>query len=228
MRDKVCLITGGSRGGMLKQIAIEFHNHGAKAVILMSRNKEKNEEVARSVGPNCHSFPGDVAKIESCQQVCKAVVEQFGRIDVLVNGAAGNFLATAEKISSNGVKKVLEIDTIGTFNMSQSVFRASMKDNRSGVILNISATLHWNGSWAQVHSSAAKAGVDAITKVLAVEWGPYGVRVCGIVPGPIEGTEGFSRLGDINNLNNKDKANAAHGQKGEESAMDQLRKTLPV
>ena len=84
-----------------------------------------------------------------------------------------------------------------------------MKQNRNGVIINISATLHWNGSWGQVHSSAAKAGVDAITKVLATEWGPYGVRICGIVPGPIEGTEGFERLGDLDNLNNKEKTNSA-------------------
>ena len=92
-----------------------------------------------------------------------------------------------------------------------------MKERRQGVIINISATLHWNGSWAQVHSSAAKAGVDAITKVLATEWGPYGVRVCGIVPGPIEGTEGFERLGDISNLNSKEKSNASFEKKSSSS-----------
>ena len=69
MAGKVCLITGGSRGGMLKEIAKEFLAHGAKAVVLMSRNKEKNDEVAQSLGPNCHSEPGDVSKIESCRQV---------------------------------------------------------------------------------------------------------------------------------------------------------------
>jgi len=148
-----------------------------------------------------------VAKIESCRQVVDNVVKRFGQIDVLVNGAAGNFLATAEQISTNAVKKVLEIDTVGTFNMSQSVFRGSMKARKSGVIIIISASLHWNGSWAQLHSSAAKAGVDAITKVLATEWGPKGIRICGIVPGAIEGTEGFARLSDVNNLNNKEAAN---------------------
>ena len=76
------------------------------------------------------------------------MVKRFGRIDVLVNGAAGNFLATAEKLSTNGLKRVLEIDTIGTFNMCQSVFRGSMKEHRSGVIINISANLHWSGNWA--------------------------------------------------------------------------------
>ena len=83
-----------------------------------------------------------------------------------------------------------------------------MKANKSGIIINISTTLHWNGSYGLLHAAAAKAGVDAMTKVLAVEWGPHGVRVNGIVPGPIEGTEGFSRL-TLSNLNNKQKTDKA-------------------
>ena len=116
---KVCLITGGSRGGMLKEIAVQFIAHGAKAVVLMSRNKERNEEVANSVGSACHSIPGDVTKRDDCQRVVAEAVKRFGTVDILVNGAAGNFLATADKVSTNGVKKVLDIDTVGTFNMSQ-------------------------------------------------------------------------------------------------------------
>mmetsp|Transcript_11216 Transcript_11216/g.18881 ORF Transcript_11216/g.18881 Transcript_11216/m.18881 type:complete len:185 (-) Transcript_11216:320-874(-) len=184
---------------MLKEIARQYLTHGAKAVVLMSRNKEKNDQVCQELSQfgQCVSMPGDVTKFENCLAVAQAVKEKFGSIDLLVNGAAGNFLASADKISTNGVRKVLEIDTLGTFNMSKSVFNTAMKNQREGVIINISATLHWSGSWGQVHSSAAKAGVDAITKVLATEWGPFGVRVCGIVPGPIKGTEGFERLGDI-------------------------------
>lgn len=159
------------------------------------------------------------------------VVQEFGQIDILVNGAAGNFLASADKISTNGVRKVLEIDTLGTFNMSQSVFNGSMKQRKSGVIINISATLHWNGSWGQLHSSAAKAGVDAITKCLATEWGPHGIRVCGIVPGPIEGTEGFERLGSLNNINNKEATNSSFASKNTSgappSAIDQMRSLIP-
>ena len=78
MKGKVCLITGGSRGGMLKEIAREYLNHGAKAVILMSRNKEKNDQVAKELGPNCFSEPGDVTKIESCKQVVANVVKSHG------------------------------------------------------------------------------------------------------------------------------------------------------
>ena len=203
--QQVVLITGGSRGGMLKETARQFLLHGAQAVVLMSRSKDKNEAVCASLRPHgtCVSMPGDVSKAEECQKVAKEVVAQFGRIDVLVNGAAGNFLATAERLSAGGMRRVLEIDTIGTFNMSQAVFKTSMKARRQGVIINVSACLHWNGTFAQAHSAAAKAGVDALTKVLATEWGPFNVRVVGIVPGYIEGTEGFERLGDLNNLNNK-------------------------
>ena len=92
-----------------------------------------------------------------------------------------------------------------------------MKEQKSGAIINISANLHWNGAWGQVHSSAAKAGVDAITKVLATEWGPHGIRVCGLVPGAIEGTEGFERLGDFGNINNKERTNQAFKKKSASS-----------
>jgi len=109
---------------MLKEIAKVFLEHKAKAVVLMSRNAEKNGEVAKELSKYgiCVSEPGDVRKIEDCKKVAQNTVEKFGRIDILVNGAAGNFLASAAKLSSNGFKTVMEIDALGTFNMSQSVF----------------------------------------------------------------------------------------------------------
>ena len=85
--------------------------------------------------------------MEKCNANVEHVVREFGHIDVLVNGAAGNFLASAEKLSSNAVKKVLHIDTLGTFNMSNCVFRHAFKKQRSGVVINMSAYLHYNGSW---------------------------------------------------------------------------------
>lgn len=181
----------------------------------MSRNAEKNAEVCKDLSQYgvCHSEPGDVRKAEDCKRVIAATIEKFGRLDILVNGAAGNFLASASKLSTNGFRTVLEIDAIGTFNMSQAAFNGYM-NSHGGVIINISASLHWAGSALQVHSGAAKAGVDTITKTLAVEWGPNKVRVVGIVPGAIEGTEGFERLGDIANMNNKQKTNEAF-QKGD-------------
>lgn len=217
LKGKVAIITGGSRGGMLKEIAKQYLVHKAKAVVLMSRNAEKNAAVAKELSEFgvCHSEAGDVRKPEDCKRVIQKTLELFGRIDILVNGAAGNFLASASQLSTNGFRTVLEIDTLGTFNMAQAVFNGFMRDN-GGVIINISASLHWSGSALQVHSGSAKAGVDTITKTLAVEWGPNKVRVVGIVPGAIEGTEGFERLGDLANMNNKEKSNQAF-QKGETS-----------
>lgn len=99
-----------------------------------------------------------------------------------------------------------------------------------GVIINMSAALHWSGSILQAHSSAAKAGIDALTKTLAVEWGPNKVRVCGIVPGAIKGTEGFERLGDISLLNNKEATNKAFKSSKEEekATFKALEKGIPV
>ena len=112
---------------MLKDIALQFLLHGAAAVVLMSRNKEKNQAVAdeinaecksKSASGQCFSIPGDVSKFEDAKRVVSEVVQRFGRVDILVNGAAGNFRATAAKLTPNGVKRVLEIDVMGTFQMS--------------------------------------------------------------------------------------------------------------
>ena len=116
----------------------------------------------------------------------------FGKIDIVVNGAAGNFLCAAEELSPNGFGTVVDIDLKGTFNVCRATF-AQLKEHR-GQILNISATLHYLGTPMQLHVSAAKAGVDALTRNLAVEWGRYGIRVNAIAPGPIEDTEGMKRL----------------------------------
>lgn len=128
LQGKVALVTGGSNGGMIKETIKAFLVHGCKAVALMSRNAEKLTAVAQELdalvpGATCVAFPGDVRKAASCEAVAKAVKERFGSIDILLNGAAGNFLASAEKLSANGFKTVMEIDTLGTFNMSTAVFR---------------------------------------------------------------------------------------------------------
>jgi peroxisomal 2,4-dienoyl-CoA reductase len=132
----------------------------------------------------------------------RTTVERFGKLDTLVNGAAGNFLAPAAGLSPNGFKTVIEIDLVGTFNATKAAFE-HLQASGNGLVLNISATLHYHGTPLQIHASAAKAGVDALTKNLAVEWGRFGIRSCAIAPGPIGDTEGMRRLapGEI-----KDKA----------------------
>jgi len=120
-------------------------------------------------------------------------VKHFGRLDILINGAAGNFLCSAADLSSNAFQTVIAIDLLGTFNMSRAAFQALSASK--GCIINISATLHYGATIYQTHASAAKAGVDSITRSLAIEWGKYGIRINGIAPGPIAETEGMKRLG---------------------------------
>jgi peroxisomal 2,4-dienoyl-CoA reductase len=140
------------------------------------------------------AFPvqADVRNYEQIEEALLAVNVRFGKVDIVVNGAAGNFLCKAEELSSNGFGTVVDIDLKGTFNVCRAAF-AQLKEHR-GQVLNISATLHYLGTPMQLHVSAAKAGVDALTRNLAVEWGRYGIRVNGIAPGPIEDTEGMKRL----------------------------------
>jgi len=193
LAEKVALISGGGTGinfGIAKELGL----HGAK-VVIMGRRKEvldKAVEQLATHGIQSLGVQGDVRKFADCQRIVETAISKFGKLDILVNGAAGNFLSAAEDLSANGFKTVLEIDTIGTFHMSKAAFPA-LKE-RGGVIVNISATLYYAASHFQIHASAAKAGVDSITRSLALEWGKYGIRVVGIAPGPIADTEGLFRL----------------------------------
>lgn len=134
----------------------------------------------------------DVRDEKSIEATIQKIKQEHGDINVLINGAAGNFLAPFESLSPNAFRTVLMIDTVGTFLLSKYVNQYCF--DKGGVIINISANLHYNGTLMQAHSGTAKAGVDALTKHMAVELGPKGVRVVGICPGVIGGTEGFDRL----------------------------------
>lgn len=196
-KDKVMLITGGT-SKMLYQPAFEFMKLGGK-VALVSRRLELLEKVANDLmsktGSYAKGYKFDLkkSKDQDYAELIDEIIKDFGKIDVLLNGAAGNFLKDAENLSLNGFKTVMEIDTLGTFLMSKWVYSKWMKKN-GGNIINISASLHYLGTIWNTHAASAKAGVDAITKSLALEWGPQGVRVNGVAPGFIEGTEGFDRL----------------------------------
>lgn len=195
----VAFVTGGGTG-ITGGVARAFAEAGA-SVALVSRKLEHLEPAAKAINdaraanPNMgEAFPvvADVRNFEQIEEALLATAGRFGKIDIVVNGAAGNFLAPAEALSSNGFGTVVDIDLKGTFNVCRAAF-AQLKEHR-GQILNISATLHYLGTPMQLHVSAAKAGVDALTRNLAVEWGRYGIRVNGIAPGPIEDTEGMTRL----------------------------------
>lgn len=193
LSGKVALVTGGGTG-ITGGVARALAEAGA-SVSLVSRKLEHLQPAADAInreGGKAIAVVADVRKPDEVEQAIAATVEQLGRIDIVVNGAAGNFLCAAEELSPNGFGTVVDIDLKGTFNVSRAAF-AQLKEHR-GQILNISATLHYGGTPMQLHVSAAKAGVDALTRNLAVEWGRYGIRVNGLAPGPIEDTEGMKRL----------------------------------
>lgn len=193
LKDKVAFVTGGGTG-ITGGVARALAEAGAR-VALVSRKMEHLEPAAKVINDNGGSalpIAADVRSPEEVERAIAATVEHFGKLDIVVNGAAGNFLCAAEQLSPNGFGTVVDIDLKGTFNVSRAAF-SQLKEHR-GQILNISATLHYLGTPLQLHVSAAKAGVDALTRNLAVEWGRYGIRVNAIAPGPIEDTEGMRRL----------------------------------
>jgi len=209
LNGHVAFVTGGGTG-ITGGVARALAEAGAN-VALVSRSLEHLEPAAKAINDaravrvggkgaetenassgEAFAIAADVRKPEEVEQAISATVERFGKIDIVVNGAAGNFLCAAEELSPNGFGTVVDIDLKGTFNVCRAAF-AELKKNR-GQILNISATLHYLGTPMQLHVSAAKAGVDALTTNLAVEWGSYGIRVNAIAPGPIGDTEGMKRL----------------------------------
>ena len=195
LQDRVAFITGGG-SGICKGIALAYAHHGAKTV-LVGRKQDKLDaaaaEITEATGQVSIGMAADVRDFDAIAAIVARAVDEVGPIDILINGAAGNFLAPAAQLSSNGFRTVLDIDAVGTFNVSRAVFDASMRD-RGGAIINITATLHYGATHLQVHAASAKAAVDATTRSMALEWGPAGVRVNGIAPGGIEDTEGMSRL----------------------------------
>lgn len=193
LADRVALITGGGSGINLG-IARALRAHGAK-VSLVSRTQERLDAAAESLSPgqiDARGFAADVRDADALQAAIDQTVSAFGRIDILVNGAAGNFLAPAASLSPNAFRSVMDIDTRGTFNASRLCFEHLCRSR--GVILNVSATQAFMPTPLQAHPGAAKAAIDKLTQDLALEWAPMGIRVVGLAPGGVEGTEGMKRL----------------------------------
>ncbi|TCZ70221.1 2,4-dienoyl-CoA reductase [Paenibacillus albiflavus] len=196
MKDQVVIVTGGS-SGMGKAMAARFASQGAK-VVITGRTVEKLEAAQHEI----ETYDGqvlpvqmDVRNPEDVGRMVEQTVATFGTIDFLVNNAAGNFLVAAEDLSINGWNSVINIVLNGTFYCSSAVGKYWIANGIKGSILNMVATYAWDAGPGVIHSASAKAGVLAMTRTLAVEWGhKYGIRVNAIAPGPIERTGGAEKL----------------------------------
>jgi len=196
LAGRVALITGGG-SGIGFEIAQQLCYHGAKGVVLVGRRKQFLDEAVALLakqGIQAAASAGDIRKPEDCAAAVKMAVDSFGSLDIVVNCAAGNFLATAEGLSPNGFKTVLDIDTQGMFNMTTAAFKPLKESRFGGVVTSITSTLHYTATWYQSAPVAAKAAIDALTRNLALEWGEYGIRCNCIAPGPVMDTPGLDKL----------------------------------
>src|SRR3954468_16401131 len=189
---QVALITGGATG--IGFGIAELPGSLAAHFFIASRKQEHLDAAAASLekqGARASVVTVDVRDADRVKAIVEQVQRERGRIDILVNNAAGNFYAPSESMSANAWKSVIEIDLNGTFFCSQAVFPV-MKAQGGGRIISISMTLHYRGWPLMAHATAAKAGIDALTKTLALEWARDGVRVNAVAPGPIP-TEGVRK-----------------------------------
>ncbi|HZT38528.1 MAG TPA: SDR family oxidoreductase [Bryobacteraceae bacterium] len=193
LERKVAFVTGGG-SGIGQRIAERYAEHGAR-VMLVGRRQEKLDAAAaaiRAKGGSAETFAADVRDYQAVDAALKKTHGEFGEIDLVVCAAAGNFPAPATGMSANGFKSVVDIDLLGTFNTCRAAYARLRKPGAS--ILSISASHAYTPIAYQAHVCAAKAGIDILMKVLAIEWGPEGVRLNCITPGPTDDTEGMRRL----------------------------------
>ncbi len=196
LQDRVILVTGGGSGLGLS-MSRRFLELGAR-VAICGRSRERLDEGAAELRKNVEddrvfAAQADVRDFAQVETLLAGVIERFGRIDCLVNNAAGNFLAATEDLSPNGFDAVVRTVLHGTFHATLAAGRHMIEDG-GGSVLNIAATYAWTGSAFVVPSAAAKAGVVAMTQSLAVEWAEYDVRVNAIAPGPFPTEGAWQRL----------------------------------
>jgi NAD(P)-dependent dehydrogenase (short-subunit alcohol dehydrogenase family) len=185
------VFVAGGTSGINLGIAKAFGACGARLGV-GSRRQEKVDAAVTELGAGALGYAFDVRDAQATADALAAFAAEAGPIDVLVSGAAGNFPAAAKDLSPNGFKSVVDIDLLGTFHVMRAAYPHLRRPG--GSIINVSAPQATIPMAMQVHVCAAKAGVDMVTRCLAIEWGPEGLRVNGVVPGPIDGTEGMARL----------------------------------
>lgn len=224
MKDKVAIVTGGS-SGMGKYMAKKFVEAGAK-VVITGRNIERLVETKKEIEvtpDSVHIVQMDVREIEHVKHMVDQTVQTFGKIDFLVNNAAGNFICPAEQLSVNGWNSVINIVLNGSFYCSSEVGKYWIEKGIKGSIINMVATYAWDAGPGVVHSAAAKAGVLSMTRTLAVEWGrKYGIRVNAIAPGPIERTGGAGKLWESEEAANRTLNSVPLGRLGKPEEIAEL------
>jgi NAD(P)-dependent dehydrogenase (short-subunit alcohol dehydrogenase family) len=185
-QDQVAIVTGGGTG-IGKVIASTLGKLGAKVVIASRKQAVLAEAVAdlAARGITAHAIPTDIRASDQVDSLISGTLEKFGRLDVLINNAAGNFIVAAEELSPNGFRTVVDIVLNGTFNCSRAAARHWIDRQKPGSIVNIIATYAWTGAPGVAHSAAAKAGVWNLTMTLAAEWGPKKIRVNAVAPGVV-------------------------------------------
>ncbi len=223
--DKVILVTGGG-SGLGKSMVKYFLELGAN-VVITSRREEVLNEVAKEFNskyePEVFPISCDVRKIDEVENVINESFKKFGKIDCLVNNAAGNFISPTERLSTRAFDAVIDIVLKGTINFTLTLGKRWIKDKSEGNILNIVTTYSWTGSGYVVPSACAKAGVLSMTRSLAVEWAKYKIRSNAIAPGPFPTKGAWERLlpGDL-----KDKFDPAKkvpvGRVGEHQELSNL------
>ena len=194
LNGQTIVITGGGTG-LGKSMSRRFGELGAN-IVISGRRKEKLEETAdefSKLGINVLTCPGDVRKLEDVELMTSQAIDKFGKIDGLLNNAAGNFISPTEMLSPNAFKVVIDIVLMVTWNCTSTIGKEMIK-NKKGNVLSIVTTYAWTGSPYVVPSAAAKAGVLAMTRSLAVEWGKYNIRFNAIAPGPFPTKGAWSRL----------------------------------
>jgi len=201
LKDKVIIVTGGGTG-LGKSMATYFSSLGAK-IMICSRKLDVLEKTANEInektGGQVLPLACDVRDASNVEEVYNKTKEAYGRVDVLLNNAAGNFISPTERLSTNAFDTVVDIVLRGSYNFTLIIGKDWIKNKQAGNILNIVTTYAWTGSGYVVPSAASKAGVLAMTKSLAVEWAKYGIRSNAIAPGPFPTEGAWSRLlpGDL-------------------------------